>query len=134
MLKIQLVKIYHRNFEGNLGFLVSKTSLFFNSILVLEKKTLVFQLEYAFFTFFFIPISLTKANNSAAWKTTEPKMRNPRVSVYSISREVWLLSLESDRKLKEALGRLKEVCWNRDAYLTIPHYTFCLLSCIFILF
>ena len=44
------------------------------------------------------------------WRTPEPKMRNPRVKIlFDRWRKVWLLSLDRQRKLKEAIDRLKEM-------------------------
>ena len=47
---------------------------------------------------------------SVGWRTPEPKMRNPRVKIlFDRWRKVWLLSLDRQRKLKEAIDRLKEM-------------------------
>jgi dystonin len=60
--------------------------------------------------------TLNKLNNSAnnnssgGWRTPEPKIRNPRVKIlFDRWRKVWLLSLDRQRKLKEAIDRLREV-------------------------
>jgi dystonin len=49
-------------------------------------------------------------NSSGGWRTPEPKIRNPRVKIlFDRWRKVWLLSLDRQRKLKEAIDRLREV-------------------------
>jgi dystonin len=49
-------------------------------------------------------------HHQVGWRTPEPKMRNPRVKVlFDRWRKVWLLSMDRQRKLREAIERLKEV-------------------------
>jgi len=49
-------------------------------------------------------------HHQVGWRTPEPKMRNPRVKfLFDRWRKVWLLSMERQRKLREAIERLKEV-------------------------
>lgn len=49
-------------------------------------------------------------SSGAGWRTPEPKIRNPRVKLlFDRWRRVWLLSSERQRKLKEAIDRLREM-------------------------
>ena len=49
-------------------------------------------------------------SQSAGWRTPEPKMRNPKVKIlFDRWRKVWLMSLDRQRKLREAVDRLKEM-------------------------
>ena len=55
-------------------------------------------------------LGASAASNQVGWRTPEPKMRNPRVKIlFDRWRKVWLLSMDRQRKLREAIDRLKEV-------------------------
>ena len=52
------------------------------------------------------------ATANSGWKTPESKIKNPRVkNLFNSWRKVWLLSVERQQKLKDAIDRLKEVCF-----------------------
>ena len=54
--------------------------------------------------------SSINSGNQMGWRTPEPKVRNPRVkTLLDRWRKVWLLSIERQRKLNEALEHLREV-------------------------
>jgi hypothetical protein len=49
-------------------------------------------------------------HSQVGWRTPEPKMRNPRVKIlFDRWRKVWLLSMDRQRKLRDAIERLKEM-------------------------
>lgn len=54
--------------------------------------------------------SLNKISQNNGWRTPEPKIKNPRVNMlFNRWRKVWLLAMDRQRKLKEAMDRQREM-------------------------
>lgn len=54
--------------------------------------------------------SLNKGSSNSGWRTPEPRIKNPRVTtLFNRWRKVWLMCMDRQRKLKEALDRQREL-------------------------
>lgn len=72
--------------------------------------------------------------DSAGRRTPEPQFRNPRVgALFNKWRTVWLMALERQRKLQDALDYLNEVCLfgakSVDMFYSVTKIPFYCLLC-----